>query len=225
MVRIRNPDDLDPLRRSAPAPFPLGALVANSLVEYVGSVHETDSSPPPDPDDWFAESPWASPRTATVTDDVEPIARRRRPLSDLTFTLRTLLVAAGVVLALIVVLGLAIGGVFSSSGHPRTTPPASPTPRTSTPTTTPTTTAARSPSIPAPTSTLKPGDTGAQVKLLQRALAQLGEKPGSVDGDYGPSTVAAVKRFQQSSKLTEDGVVGPATLRALKRALATNSTG
>jgi Putative peptidoglycan binding domain len=219
MVRIRNPDDLDPLRRSAPAPFSAGALVANSLVEYVGSVHETDSPPPEDPDDWFAESPWASTRAASAGYDVEPSERRRRPLSDLTFTLRTLLLAATVVLALVVVLGLAIGGVFSSSGHPRTTPPAA-TPRTSTPaTTTPTTTAARPPSARAPTSTLKPGDTGAQVKLLQRALARLGYKPGAVDGDYGPSTVAAVKRFQAASKLTEDGVVGPATLRALKRAL------
>jgi cytoskeletal protein RodZ len=186
-------------------------------------VHETDSSPQ-DPDDWFAESAWASPRTATVTSDVEPKARRRRPLSDLTFTLRTLLVAAGVVLALVVLLGLAIGGVFSSSGHPRSTPPATQTPRSSTPTTTPTTTAPQSPSIPLPTSTLKPGDTGAQVKLLQRALAKLGEAPGSVDGDYGPSTVAAVTRFQSSKKLTADGIVGPATLRALKRALTTSST-
>jgi hypothetical protein len=188
-------------------------------------VHETDSSPQ-DPDDWFAESPWASPRTATVASDAEPTARRRRPLSDLSFTLRTLLVAASVVLALIVLLGLAIGGVFSSSGHPRSTPPATQTPRSSTPTTTtPTTTAAQSPSTPPPTSTLKPGDTGAQVKLLQRALAKLGEAPGSVDGDYGPSTVAAVKRFQSSKKLTADGIVGPATLRALKRALTTSSTG
>jgi peptidoglycan hydrolase-like protein with peptidoglycan-binding domain len=126
-----------------------------------------------------------------------------------------------IVLALVVVLGLAIAGVFSSSGHNRTTPPATPTPRTSEPTTTPTTTAARPPSVVLPTSTLKPGDTGAKVKLLQRALTQLGYKPGAVDGDYGPSTVAAVKRFQDASKLTADGIAGPATLRALKHAAAT----
>ena len=85
---------------------------------------------------------------------------------------------------------------------------------------TPTTTATRPQQTAAPTATLKPGDNGAQVKVLQRALAHLGYAPGSVDGDYGPSTIAAVKRFQQASKLTADGIVGPSTLRALKRALA-----
>ena len=176
----------------------------------------TDSPPSQDPDDWFAESDWAGGPAAAQPDDFDRFERRGR-LSELTLTLRTLLVAALVVVAVIVVIGLAIGGVFSGSGHPRTSPPAT-TPQTTKPTTTPTTTAARAPRVVAPASTLKPGDTGTQVKRLQRALAQLGYKPGSVDGDYGPSTVAAVKRFQQASKLTADGVFGPATLRALKRA-------
>jgi hypothetical protein len=185
------------------------------------SVQESDSPRFQDPDDWFADSPWASgpPARATAANDVEPGRRRGRWLSDLTITLRALLVAAFVVLALVVVLVLAIAGVFSSSNSHRTTPPATPAATPSNNTTAPTTTAAQQPSTAAPTSTLKPGDTGSQVKLLQRALAQLGYKPGKVDGDYGPSTVAAVKRFQEASKLTADGVLGPKTLSALKRAL------
>jgi Putative peptidoglycan binding domain len=182
-------------------------------------VQGIDSQPSRDPDDWFAESDWAGGPAPALDDDFEPAARGRAGLTDLTFTLRTLLLAALAVVAVIVVIGLAIGGVFSSSGpNPATSPPAT-TPTTPKSTTTPTTTAAHAPRNLAPTATLKPGDTGAQVKRLQRALAQLGYAPGSVDGDYGPSTVAAVKRFQEASKLTADGVVGPATLRALKRAL------
>jgi hypothetical protein len=181
-------------------------------------VQSVDSPPSQDPDDWFAESDWAGGPAAAPADDFEPV-HRRGGLSELTFTLRTLLFAALAVVAVIVVIGLAIGGVFSSSGHDRTTSPPATTAPTSKPKTTPTTTAARASHTLAPTSTLKPGDTGAQVKRLQRALAQLGYAPGSVDGDYGPSTVAAVKRFQQASKLTADGILGPATLRALKRAV------
>ena len=82
------------------------------------------------------------------------------------------------------------------------------------------TTVARPPQIRVPTGTLKPGATGAEVKLLQRALARVGNAPGSIDGVYGPSTVAAVKDFQRASKLTADGIAGPATLRALKKASA-----
>jgi N-acetylmuramoyl-L-alanine amidase len=85
------------------------------------------------------------------------------------------------------------------------------------PVTTPTTTAATQ--VPAPTTTLKPGDTGPQVKVLQRALASLGYTVGKVDGDYGTSTKTAVAQFQTAAKLTSDGVFGPATRAALIKAL------
>jgi peptidoglycan hydrolase-like protein with peptidoglycan-binding domain len=57
--------------------------------------------------------------------------------------------------------------------------------------------------------TLRTGDEGRQVRLLQQALGI------HVDGVYGPETEAAVRGFQASRGLTVDGVLGPATSRAL----------
>jgi peptidoglycan hydrolase-like protein with peptidoglycan-binding domain len=60
--------------------------------------------------------------------------------------------------------------------------------------------------------TIKLGDTGDDVKRLQRVFARskaLG--PDSVDGVFGPETEQAVKDFQQSNGLAVDGVVGPLT--------------
>jgi peptidoglycan hydrolase-like protein with peptidoglycan-binding domain len=123
--------------------------------------------------------------------------------------------AARLVLILLVG-GLAIAGVFSSS---KATPAATSTQFTSTPTTTPTTTPTVT-TVPAPATALTPGDTGAQVKVLQRALAQLGYTVGTVDGDYGTATKTAVAQFQTAQKLTADGVFGPATRAALIKALS-----
>jgi peptidoglycan hydrolase-like protein with peptidoglycan-binding domain len=60
--------------------------------------------------------------------------------------------------------------------------------------------------------TIKLGDTGDDVKRLQRVFARskvLG--PDSVDGVFGPETEQAVKDFQQSNGLVVDGVAGPVT--------------
>ena len=76
------------------------------------------------------------------------------------------------------------------------------------------------PAVVAPTTTLKPGDTGSEVKTLQRALAALGFSPWKPDGNYGPATKTAVQDFQTSKKLTSDGIVGPKTLLALQQALS-----
>jgi peptidoglycan hydrolase-like protein with peptidoglycan-binding domain len=85
--------------------------------------------------------------------------------------------------------------------------------------TTPTTTQTTAPAVSVPVAPLEPGDTGVQVKRLQRALAQLGYTVGTVDGDYGTTTKTAVEQFQTASKLTADGLFGPATRTALAKAL------
>ncbi len=64
--------------------------------------------------------------------------------------------------------------------------------------------------------TLVEGDTGAAVQTLQTRLNVWGAKL-TVDGDFGPATLAAVKAFQTAQKLTADGVVGPATWAALNQ--------
>jgi len=66
-----------------------------------------------------------------------------------------------------------------------------------------------------PKGMLQRGDTGTLVTKLQQMLAKAGFDPGGVDGDFGPKTQAAVKRFQAAHKLAADGVVGPKTLAAL----------
>lgn len=58
---------------------------------------------------------------------------------------------------------------------------------------------------------LRPGDSGANVKDLQKYLVQLGYKI-SVDGKYGQETTTAVKTFQRLNRLTTDGKAGPQTL-------------
>ena len=60
------------------------------------------------------------------------------------------------------------------------------------------------------------GASGAKVTELQQLLQRAGVPVGTVDGDFGPMTQAAVRRFQGSKGLPVDGVVGPRTWAALK---------
>jgi murein DD-endopeptidase MepM/ murein hydrolase activator NlpD len=55
------------------------------------------------------------------------------------------------------------------------------------------------------------------VAALQVALGGLGLYGGTIDGVAGPSTSAAVRRFQGSHGIAVDGVAGAATRRALGR--------
>ncbi len=61
---------------------------------------------------------------------------------------------------------------------------------------------------------LQSGDKGTAVRELQQALRNLGYSV-TVDGSYGPNTVAAVKSFQQSNGLDDDGIAGAKTQTAL----------
>jgi Putative peptidoglycan binding domain len=186
----------------------------------------------PELDDWFDEPDttdvWSSridrrtreqqAQRAAVTDADDWLGdQTRAPGRSFSRRLsrRALLASAG--LLVVVVLGaLAAAGVFSGSGHPGTQGSAPPT--RSTPTTTvPVTQQPRA--VALPTAPLKPGDHGAAVTKLQRALAQAGDSPGSVDGIYGSSTTRAVERFQRAHGLTADGIAGSKTLAALRQAL------
>lgn len=61
---------------------------------------------------------------------------------------------------------------------------------------------------------LKSPSTNPAVKTLQTRLVARGYKV-SVDGSFGPATVAAVKAFQKSKGLPADGIVGSRTWAAL----------
>jgi Putative peptidoglycan binding domain len=173
-----------------------------------------------DSDDWFAESareprrPHDEPPTEDdwVRDDI-PVTRapRRASLRGMPRGGQIAL-GAGAIAALLLVLWAA--GAFGGGGSPPTRPV------TTTTQARPTTASPAPASAQPPATTLTPGNSGRQVKRLQRALAQLGYSPGRVDGSYGPATENALKRFQQANGLQPDGVLGPKTLKALKQKLA-----
>lgn len=72
-------------------------------------------------------------------------------------------------------------------------------------------------------SVLSKGSTGDEVKELQQKLTALGYSLGSIDGDFGDKTLAAVKKFQEDYSLDVDGVVGNQTWSALDKAVASKS--
>lgn len=64
--------------------------------------------------------------------------------------------------------------------------------------------------------TLRNGSTGSEVKTLQRLLKQLGYKDAngavlSIDGEFGPATEYAVRRYQTAKLNGVDGIVGVKT--------------
>ncbi len=64
--------------------------------------------------------------------------------------------------------------------------------------------------------TLRVGDMGPQVQLLQLALKREGSFSGNTVGVFGQETYAAVTSFQRKRGLTPDGIVGARTHRALE---------
>jgi Putative peptidoglycan binding domain len=189
---------------------------------------------PHDPgyDDWFDEP---EPPTETqsganrgVYDDADEVwvlpedesgrsgGGREIVIGGRTLTATQLAIIAVSVLAIFFAI-LAAAGLLNGAKAPapRVTPP----PKKIT-TTAPPTTAPSQPTVEAPAQTLNPGDTGPQVKVLQRALIKLGFLSGPPDGDYGPLTKIAVEKFQVAKKIGEDGVFGTQTLNALQKALS-----
>ncbi len=80
--------------------------------------------------------------------------------------------------------------------------------------------AVRSTSAAATTATVKKGSKGAAVKELQTLLKQAGYYKSTLDGDFGPATDAALRKFQKDKKLAVDGVAGPKSWAALRAATA-----
>ncbi|MGN1020217.1 MAG: peptidoglycan-binding protein [Aristaeellaceae bacterium] len=80
-----------------------------------------------------------------------------------------------------------------------------------TPTPTPSPTPTPAPTFQVPSATVRQGDTGDNVKLVQQRLKDLGYYTGTVDGKFGSGSVAALKTFQTKHGLTADGVAGSDT--------------
>lgn len=63
--------------------------------------------------------------------------------------------------------------------------------------------------------TYRQGSSGEQVRTIQSKLKRWGYYNGAVDGIFGSATTKAVRYFQRSNGLKEDGIVGEKTLAAL----------
>lgn len=71
---------------------------------------------------------------------------------------------------------------------------------------------------------IKMGDSGEEVKDLQRRLVRLGFGPLDLDGRYGPASASALRLYQAGEGLVQDGVCGPLTWLALRQEEPSPST-
>lgn len=76
-------------------------------------------------------------------------------------------------------------------------------------------TATPAPAQPATHKTLRKGDEGPEVQMMQLALTELGYLTSAADGNFGTGTQTAVKKFQSDNGLDADGIAGRMTLEAL----------
>lgn len=77
----------------------------------------------------------------------------------------------------------------------------------------------RAPKLTVRSSFIRYGDKGDDVRAIQQALSFLGYSPNNIDGDFGPLTNEAVRRFQADQRIAVDGIVGPDTIGALNTEL------
>lgn len=77
-------------------------------------------------------------------------------------------------------------------------------------------TAATKKSAEYPTTTLKYGSKGEQVKKLQKCLNKIMKSSLRTDGSFGPATLKELKAFQKKYKLEVDGIAGPKTRAKIK---------
>ena len=68
------------------------------------------------------------------------------------------------------------------------------------------------------------GDTKENVRIVQQRLKELGYYKITVDGVWGPKTLAGVKNFQRDWGLVVDGIVGARTEKALGVTLKSGTT-
>jgi Putative peptidoglycan binding domain len=186
-------------------------------------------------DDWFVETGGGGSQAADDETELretrqsaqgEGARRAAIPVREGVRS-RRLIVGAIVGAMILIVAGALAGALVSRSlnGGVETTTSLVTTTATLTTTlttsTTPSTTTSSTPTTPATLPedvVLRRGTKGAEVRQVQEALVALGY-PTTIDGRFGPATAQAVKSFQASSGLTDDGVVGPATLSALSAAV------
>jgi hypothetical protein len=160
--------------------------------------------------------------SAAPDDEERALIQRRRAIAALVA-----LVVVGLAIAIpVIAFGGGGGGspvVSDTQTTNATPPPATTTPASTKPPTTHPSTTTQTFKLPAG-ETLKLGSTGSTVTELQHALTTLGYDPGKADGSFGPTTQAAVQKFQTDKGLPADGVVGPKTATAINEALAAKST-
>ena len=76
---------------------------------------------------------------------------------------------------------------------------------------------------------MKRGESGHAVRLIQQSMIDLGidsmtnstQRFGTVDGIFGGETKSAIKKYQRSKTLSDDGIVGQNTMQALDTDLPT----
>jgi len=66
---------------------------------------------------------------------------------------------------------------------------------------------------------IAPGVKGDQIKRLQGLLKEAGAYSGPLTGFYGGDTLSAVKKFQSSKGIEQDGIIGGKTLMLLYRSI------